>query len=155
MGEFDDVQLRIRVAAAEAINRLADKVAADAIPETPIENGELRASELYPGNDAASACQPDSLADGATVSFNTVYAAAQHEGEALQHWMHPRIPIIKGGVLVGFFTDTSKVAEKDVMWIVKNYSEPGTKSHYLEDPFKATIPRMELFMAASISAALK
>ena len=155
MSMFDDIEERIHEAAARALNQIADGIAADSERETPHDKGELRASALYPGNDPASRCEPDDLVSGAMVSYNTVYAAAQHEGWAEQHWIHPRVPIIKGGVLVGFYTDTSKIKLKDVIWVVKHHTEPGTKTHFLEDPLKAKTPRMELFMAASIDAELK
>lgn len=154
-GMFDGIEWRVRTAAATALNQLADKVAADSVPEVPFEFGELRASALYPGNDPGSQCSPDDLAAGALASYNTVYAAAQHEGWAIQHRMHPVVPLFKSGVLVGFYTDTSKIDVHEIVWVVENYSEPGTKDHFLEDPLKANIPRMELFMAASISAELK
>ena len=127
----DDIKHLILKASANALNQLADSVAADAIPETPLEQGTLRASEVYPGNDVdgSHTATEDNLES--KVSFNTVYAAAQHEGWAIQH---------RGG--------------KEVFWQVKNYSEPGTKSKFLEDPWKKMIPRMEPFIAASIRKAI-
>jgi hypothetical protein len=136
--------------AATALNQLADKVAADSLIEVPLENGELRASAVYPGNDpdGASAATEDDLE--ANVSYNTVYAAAQHEGWAEQNRMHP-VVFIKD---VGWRTLTDKIYPHTVLWKVKKYSEPGTGAHYLSNPYKRMIPRIEPFVAASISKGL-
>lgn len=155
MSELDDIQIKIRQAAASAINSFADKVHADSEPQVPLKFGELKASALYPANDPASRCDPENLVAGALVSYNTVYAAAQHEGQATQHRMHPSVPIIKGGVLVGWFTDTSKIYEHEVEWVVKHHSEVGTKTHYLSDPLNDNTPKLERFTALHIAAVLK
>jgi hypothetical protein len=135
---------------AQALNQLADKVAADSLPEVPLEYGTLRASAVYPGNDpdGESTATEDNLE--AQVSYNTVYAAAQHEGWALQQRSHP-VVYIEG---VGFRTLTEKFYPHEVVWVVKKYNEPGTKSHYLSDPFKAMVPRMEPFIGATIAQTL-
>jgi hypothetical protein len=155
MDEFDSVRQKIREAAATALNRFADGVASDSELEVPVESGELKASALYPANDPASRCAPEDLVTGAMVSYNTVYAAAQHEEFAIQHRMHPVVPLFKKGMLVGFYTDTSKIDEHDIVWRVKQWTEPGTKGHFLSDPLKAKTPRLEMFMAASIKSELK
>jgi hypothetical protein len=146
----DQISAIVCRSAAAALNQIADKVAADSLPEVPLENGELRASAVYPGNDpdGTSSATEDDLE--ATVSYNTVYASAQHEGFAEQERMHP-VVYIKD---VGWRTLTNKIQPHTVMWVVKNYSEPGTQSHFLSDPFKAMVPRMEPFVAASISKGL-
>lgn len=133
--------------AAGALNQLADKVAADSLPEVPLEFGELRASAVYPGNDpdGTSTATEDDLE--AMVSYNTVYAAAQHEEWAEQSRMHP-VVFIAG---VGWRTLVDKIYPHTVMWVVKNHTEPGTKGHFLSDPYKAMVPRMEPFVAASIA----
>lgn len=140
----------VKKAAAKAFNQLADKVAADSLEEVPLEFGGLRASAVYPGNDldGLSTATEDKLES--QVSYNTVYAAAQHEGWALQHRNHP-VAFIEG---VGWRTITSKIYEHEVLWVVKNYSEPGTKSHFLSDPYKAMVPRMEPFVSATIAKEL-
>lgn len=144
------IQGIIARSAADALNQLADKVAADSLPEVPLEYGELRASAVYPGNDpdGASRATEDNLE--ATVSYNTVYAAAQHEGFAEQNRIHP-VVYIEG---VGWRTLVDKFYPHTVLWVVKNHTEPGTKAHFLSDPYKAMIPRMEPFVAASISKGL-
>lgn len=136
--------------AATALNQLADKVAADSLEEVPLLNGELRASAVYPGNDpeGTSAATEEDLE--ATVSYNTVYAAAQHEGFAEQQRMHP-VVFIKD---VGWRTLVDKSYPHTVLWVVKKYTEPGTKSHFLGDPFKAMVPRMEPFVSASVAKGL-
>lgn len=155
MSEFDKVQQDIRRAAASAINSFADNVHSHSEPEVPLKFGELKASALYPANDPASRCDPENLVAGALVSYNTVYAAAQHEGEATQHRMHPSVPIVKGGVLVGWFTDTSKIYEHEVEWVVKKHTEVGTKTHYLSGPLMDETPKLERFTALSVAAVLK
>jgi hypothetical protein len=139
------VQVIVKQSAAKAFNQLADKVAADSLVEVPLETGTLRASATYPGNDPASAATEDDLE--ATVAYNTVYAHAQHEGMALQKRLHPSV-YIEG---VGWRTLTNVSKPHQVMWVVKEYTEPGTKKKFLEDPYKAMIPRMEPFVAASIA----
>lgn len=155
MGEFDKVQQDMRVAAAGALNSFADKVHSDSEPQVPLQFGELKASALYPANDPASRCDPDNLTDGAMVSYNTVYAAAQHEGRALQHRMHPVVPIVKKGIVVGYYTDTSKIYEHEVEWVVTKHSEIGTKDHFLSDPLKDNTPQLERFTALNIAAVLR
>jgi Minor capsid protein len=146
----DEMATVVRRSAARALNQIADKVAADSLPEVPLENGELRASAVYPGNDPDG---PSSATDEkleATVSYNTVYAAAQHEGWAEQNRMHPAVYIKD----VGWRTLTDKLKPHTLVWVVKHHTEPGTKSHFLSDPFKSMIPRMEPFVAASIAKGL-
>jgi len=155
LGTFDEAQKMIRKAAAGGINDFADGVAADSELEVPVKLGDLKASALYPGNDPASRCDPENLTDGAMVSYNTVYAAAQHEGEALQHRMHPVVPITKHGVVVGFFTDVTRIYEHEVEWVVEHYTEPQTKSHFLSDPLKNKTPQLERFIGLNIAKVLK
>jgi hypothetical protein len=125
-----EIERIILKATAEALNKLGDQVAALSLPEVPLEEGTLRGSAVYPSNDDGShSATPEHLES--MVSYNTVYAAAQHEGWALQH---------RG--------------DKIILWVVKHHSEPGTKTHFLSDPYKAMVPRMEPFIAASIRKAL-
>jgi hypothetical protein len=154
-GTFDNAEQIVRKAAATALNHFSDKVAADSEGEVPVKFGELKASALYPANDPASRADPENLTDGAMVSYNTVYAAAQHEGEALQHRMHPVVPITVKGHVVGFYTDTSKIYEHEVEWVVKDYTEPGVKSHYLSDPLKQNSPNLERFVGLNIAKVLR
>lgn len=136
-------------ASAQAINQLMDKVAADSLEEVPLEFGELRASAIYPGNDAdgTSTATEDNLE--AAASYNTVYAAAQHEGQAIQERNHP-VVLTK----VGWRTLLSVDYQHTILWVVKKYTEPGTKAHFLSDPLKAMVPRTEPFVSASIAQAL-
>jgi hypothetical protein len=155
VGEFDKVQQDIRAAAAASLNAFADKVHSDSEPEVPLKFGELKASALYPANDPASRADPDNLVDGAMVSYNTVYAAAQHEGHAMQHRMHPVIPITVKGIVVGYYTDTSRIYEHDIEWVVKMHTEIGTKTNFLRDPLNDNTPKLERFTALHIAAVLK
>jgi hypothetical protein len=154
-GEFDEVRQLVRRTAASALDKFADNVHSVSEPEVPVKFGELKASALYPANDPASRCDPELLEDGSMVSYNTVYAAAQHEAEAVQHRMHPSVPIVKSGLIVGWYTDTSRIYEHDVNWVVEHYTEPGTKGHYLSDPLKYETPKLERFMALNIAQVLK
>lgn len=69
----------------------------------------------------------------AQVSYDTPYAMAQHEGE--MEYINPR-------------------SGKTVRWVARSYTKPGSKSHYLEDPFKMMLPELEGFVAASVQEAL-
>lgn len=126
-----EIELIVRRAAAKALNELADQVAALSTPETPIVTGTLRGSAIYPGNDAEGShtATEDDLTS--MVSYNTVYAAAQHEGEM-----------------------TYERNGKLIHWVVKQHTEPGTKTKYLEDPYKAMVPRIEPYVAAKIREGL-
>jgi hypothetical protein len=150
---FEDASRVMARAAAQAMNAAADDLAAKSLDEAPLDVGTLRASCLYPSNDPTGehSATEDDL--DAMVSYNTVYAHAQHEGEALQHWIHPRVPISKHGVVVGFFTDTSRIQEKEVLWVARRYSTPGTKSHFLSDPLKAEAARYQTVIEISIERA--
>lgn len=117
---------------AHTLNVIGDDLAGRSTAETPVESGELRGSARYPSNDPPSAAEPEHLE--AMVSFNTPYAAAQHEGIALQHRTKPH--------------------PHEVLWVVKNHPGGG-KSHYLSDPFKEMVPRYEAAIAAAIKKALE
>lgn len=142
----------VKKGAVDALNLSADDLAGRAISETPVREGELRASARYPGNDPESRATPDNLI--AQVSFNTPYAAAQHEGRALQHRKYAVKPIVKEGKTVGFFTDKSVVDPHTVLWVVKDHPGGG-KSHYLSDPFKSMVARYEAVVAANIKKELE
>lgn len=131
MTEGEQAALKMRTAAARALNLLADQVAALSIQEAPIApgGGTLRGSCVYPANDedGSHTATEDDLT--AMVSYNTVYAAAQHEGEM-----------------------TYERNGATIHWKVEHHTEPGTKTHYLEDPYKAMLPRIEPFVAAMVRA---
>ena len=153
-GMFDKVQQQMREASAKSFDAFANKVMADSEPRVPLKFGELKASALYPDNDPASRCDPDNLPEGSMVSYNTVYAAAQHQGEATQHRMHPVYPLVVKGVFLGFRTDVTRVYEHTVEWVVEHYSEPGTGRHFLSDPLNDNTPKLERFTALNIAKAL-
>jgi hypothetical protein len=126
-----EVERIVRRATARALNLLADQLAAMAIPETPMVTGTLRGSEVFPSNDGDGSHTATEDHLESMVSFNTVYAMAQHEGDM-----------------------TYERNGKEIHWVVKRHTEPGTKTHYLEDPYKALVPRMEPFIAAYIKEEL-
>lgn len=140
----DDVKRRMREAAADAINDWTNDLAALSLIEVPKgphkHTGEpddlaLAESVRFPGNDPAMAATADDL--DAYVSYDTVYAGVQHEGEA---WMTHH---------------DEKGEPYEVFWKVEKYTTPGTKSHYLEDPFKSLIPSLESRVAAKVSEVTK
>lgn len=148
----NDIIKLVQAGAVEAINVSLNDLAGRAIAETPVEEGTLRASARYPANDSASAATADKL-EG-IVSFNTVYAAAQHEGNAVQHRKYAVRPIVKHGVTIGFFTDKSTIDPHVVLWVVRKHPGGG-KSHYLSDPFKAMVSRYEKVIAANVEKKLE
>lgn len=78
-GEARNVQLRMRAAAESALRVIGNDLLGEAQRLAPVEEGTLRASgEL----------DIDHVGDAvvATVSFNSVYAARQHEET---EWEHP------------------------------------------------------------------
>jgi Minor capsid protein len=126
-----EVERIVRKATARALNLLADQLAAKALQETPMVTGTLRGSEVFPSNDldGSHTATEDHLTS--MVSFNTVYAQAQHEGEM-----------------------TYERNGKEIHWVVKRHTEPGTKDHYLSDPYKALIPHMQPFIDAYVKQEL-
>jgi hypothetical protein len=134
----DDVKRRMREAAADAINEWTDDVAALSLIEVPKGSRhregepdlELASSIRFPGNDPTMAATADDL--DAYISYDTVYAGAQHEGEAYMHR----------------YTEAGEI---EIHWVVEKYTEPGAKSHYLEDPYKAMIPSLEGRVAAKVA----
>jgi hypothetical protein len=144
---LEEIIKEAKQGAADGINASGDDLAGQAIAETPVEEGTLRASARYPANDSESAATPNVLE--AQVSFNTPYAAAQHEGQALQHRQFAVKPDGHGG----FFTDINDIKPHTVLWVVKNHPGGG-KSHYLSDPLKAMVNRYEQAIARSISERL-
>lgn len=79
-GELDDLKRRQRAAAKRALTRVAEDLLGRAQRLAPVEEGTLRAS---------GDVDVDDLGDTvvATVSFNTIYAARQHEE---LDWRHPK-----------------------------------------------------------------
>ena len=138
----EEIRRRYLEACARGINRTANVVMADAIEEAPLGpaesapkgapdgegheggggSGELRRSAHGPVNDESSRATPHHLT--AEVSFNTEYAAAQHEGMAIHH--------------------------DGTVWVVRQYTTPGTKKKYLEDPFKAEAQNLDRRIAEEL-----
>ena len=58
-------------------------------------------------------------------------------------------------MIVGWYTDTSKIYEHTVEWVVEHYTEPGVKSQYLADPLKYNTPNLERFLGLSIAAVIQ
>lgn len=138
----DEVKARIREAAADGINDWTNEVAKLSMEEVPKgptrhrDEGDLSLldSIRYPGNDPAMAAHAEDLDAG--ISYDTVYAGVQHEGEA---WM----------------TRYDEAGEPyEIHWVVKKYTTPGTKSHYLEDPLKAMEPLLEEYIGRYVREVL-
>jgi hypothetical protein len=143
---FEVAATIINRAAARAMNVCADDLAARSIDECPMETGTLRGTCQYPSNDPTGSHSATEDDLDAVVSYNTVYAAAQHEGAALQHRMHPVYPIGDGQ----FRTNTRVIKPRVIEWVVKRYTTPGTKSHFLSDPLKAMAPRYERLIGLQV-----
>jgi hypothetical protein len=79
-GELDAVRLRMVAAATAATKRVGEDLLGRAQREAPLEEGTLRAS-----GHVEIEHTPHEVT--AVVSFNTPYAARQHEETS---WMHPR-----------------------------------------------------------------
>lgn len=140
----DEVIYYYRQVAAAALNEFTDDIAEMSLVEVPKEDLELAGSILYPGNDPASRATPEDL--DAEISYNTIYAAAQHEGWMIYLRLHPVEPVTEGGVVVGYFEDETRIEPTEIFWKVEHYTTPGTKDHYLSDPLKAKMPDMEAFI---------
>lgn len=151
----EEMKLYYKRLAGDAIDAFANRVAGRSLAEVPkgpragddsaarehggeFEAGSLAGSIRYPGNDPAMRCDPASDYFSAAIEYDTEYAVAQHEGIAVMIHHHPVIPGAQG-----FFERTDVEQDIEIVWEVKNYTTPGTKSHYLSDPFKAAIPFME------------
>lgn len=135
----EDVRHKIRAAAADGINEWTNDVAMLSLVEVPKgpheHSGEpddlaLAQSIRYPGNDRAMAANAELL--DAAVSYNTVYAAAQHEGQM-----------------------TYEKDGEEIYWKVESYTTPGTKDHYLEDPLKAMAPLLEGYVGRHVREVLQ
>lgn len=131
MPEGAQVARVICESASEFINISCNDLAGRAIEDAPVDTGTLRGSAGYPAVDPSHAATPEEL-EG-TVSFNTVYAAAQEVGE-MYYLTH----------------DNTKI----VHWVVRNHPKGG-KSHYLEDQVKVMAGRYEAAMGTYVARALK
>ncbi len=75
----DDLMARVRAAAEIAVDEVADKVLGESINLAPIETGRLRESAKVTNH------RDDVRGYTDQVSFNTPYAARQHEELSYQH----------------------------------------------------------------------
>jgi hypothetical protein len=120
-----ELQRRMTVAGCATLNAWGDHVLGGAQLIVPLDEGPLSESghveEAIPGRRHRM-----------RVRFNKVYAAAQHEGFALQNR--------RGRV---------------VEWRVRKYSVPGRGKKYLETPFKAAIPDLAPAIADANKAVLR
>jgi hypothetical protein len=120
-----ELRRRMIVAGCATLNAWGDHVLGEAQLIVPLDEGPLSESgyveEAIPGRRHRM-----------RVRFTKVYAAAQHEGFALQR---------RGG--------------RTVEWRVHKYSKPGRGKKYLETPFKAAIPELAPAIAAANRAVLR
>lgn len=153
----DELVLYYKTVAAEAINDFASDIAHASLRQVPkgpreddhrgqFEEGSLAASIRYPGNDPESRADIEYMV--AWISYDAPYAGAQHEGMATMVHKHPIIPGQEG-----FFEDLTMDMPVTIEWKAEHYTTPGTKSHFLSDPYKAAIPHMEPFVYARVRAA--
>jgi hypothetical protein len=124
--------------AALAINVLAEQVYLESQVQVPKSGDErtverhgatLAESGVYPGNQPELGATPAKLE--ATVGYDSDYAHAQHEGFARQ-----------------------QRENGEVEWHVAEYTTPGTKSKFLEDPFKGAMAQLEEAIGMRIKARL-
>lgn len=139
----DEIKHMMMEAAADGINDLADRIARDSLVEVPKEDMELANSIRAPFNDPESRATAEYMV--ASISYNTPYADVQHEGVWTIVHHHPIIPGRQG-----FFEREDQEAEIVIEWKAERYTTPGTKSHFLSDPYKAHVLEMEMFIAKSV-----
>ena len=121
----DDLELRMRRLTARAINKAANEILSQSQQEVPLDDSTL----LNTGEVSKEAGPYDLSAE---VSYGTAYGAAQHEGKA---WH------TSGG--------------ERYFWEVTKYSQPGRKKKFLEDPLKATAPRLEAIVGRIVEVGMK
>jgi hypothetical protein len=117
-----EIMQRVRAAAEIAVDELADRVHGEAVELAPLETGRLRESARVDTD------QDDERGYRREVSFNTPYAAVQHEGR----W------------------ETGPLAGREI----RHYTTPGTGPKYLEAPLKRAIPDVEPHIARRVREAL-
>jgi hypothetical protein len=126
---------RVQDAAKDAVERAAHDLLARAIPLTPMEEATLRQS----GHVEEPVIQGNRIS--VAVSFNTPYAAAQHEGHAIR-------------TTVGKSAGPLQVVHV-THWRARQYTTPGTGPKYLERPLKEMAATYRAAIAASVRAALR
>jgi hypothetical protein len=102
----------LRIGIADGLNNAADIVFADSQVIVPRDLGDLAATGQSPATSSDHEATPQSLE--ARITYGTPYAAAQHEGFALQE---------RGGNFV--------------LWVATQYTTPGTGRKFLETPLLA------------------
>ena len=132
---YEDLITRANLALVTYLNEAAQEIYEQSQIEVPkSEDHEVRPNDpsyptvpLQETGEVIEATVEDPVA---TVVYNSPYATAQHEGD-MRYQDH----------------------SKEVEWHVTQYTTPGTKKKYLEDPLKAVIARSEeeLGMAASMA----
>jgi hypothetical protein len=127
--------------AALAMNRAAARILRAAIELTPMETGALRAS----GKISKYAEEGDLHV---VITFDTPYAAAQHEGKATMR---------RGGTAVRASSRASAHVRGGTTyeWRAQHYSTPGTGPKYLEWPMKDFTFEYEHELAKVIQAGLE
>lgn len=78
MSEAEEIRRRMLAAGERALKIVCEDIAGEAQRRAPIEEGTLRAS-------ADVEVERKQFEIVGTISFNTVYAAAQHEGVTFDH----------------------------------------------------------------------
>lgn len=101
----------LRQGIANGLNDAADLVFGLSQQIVPRDVGDLAASGQSPATSADHEATPEDLE--ASITYGTPYAAAQHEGIAIQ-----------------------ERGDQEVLWVARNYTTPGTGSHFLERPLK-------------------
>jgi hypothetical protein len=118
-------------AVVEGVNLAAAHVMSDSIDEAPLGPGHQQGGHKLSGpstlRESAKLDEASRHHLWANLSYNTPYAAAQHEGVAEMH---------RNGTIIH--------------WEVHHHTTPGTKTKYLEDPLKKFTPRFEAFLAAHV-----
>ncbi len=121
---ISEVIRRSRFGAARALNEAANDLKVHSLQITPMEFGPLRASvEVDRANHQHLRAQ---------VSYNTKYAAAQHEGEMTY----------------------TRADGTIVHWVARNYTTPGTGSKFLERPLLALVPHLAGYIARGVRSVL-
>lgn len=126
MAADDDLHEKAIDAAGRALNVLAGRILAEAVDDAPLEDSDLRNSGHVEPEVGA---QRRGNYVEVEVSFNTPYAAAQHEAEGPPSWEHAKRPL--------------------------TYSEPGTGPKYLENALKRHEGEVEAVVAAAVKRAVE
>lgn len=125
-------------AAVAAVNAAADEVyqmSQIEVPKGYDDNSEERYGQTLeesgrgPFQDPGLMAIPEKIE--AVVVYDQPYAHAVHEGWAMM-----------------------SRATGEVLWAIKDFTTEGTKDHYLEDPLKAVVPKLELMAGVEFETRL-